>query len=89
VGNSCEYWFCCTYFYRYVWSENDWLVIDNARRGLWSNDCQSGSPQSFMFADLIFIYLYRLFAPVLVELLFRGIDMGKVFGKDSIVGLLR
>ena len=37
---------------------------------------------------LLFIFTV-LFAPVLVELLFRGIDMGKVFGKDSIVGLLR
>ena len=37
---------------------------------------------------LLFIFAV-LFAPVLVELLFRGIDMGKVFGKDSIVGLLR
>ena len=36
---------------------------------------------------LLFIFAV-LFAPVLEELLFRGIDMGKVFGKDSIVGLL-
>lgn len=37
---------------------------------------------------LLFIFT-GLFAPVLVEPLFRGIDMGKVFGKYSIVGLLR
>ena len=36
---------------------------------------------------LLFIFAV-LFAPVLEELLFRGIDIGKVFGKDSIVGLL-
>ena len=36
---------------------------------------------------LLFIFTV-LFAPVLEELFFRGIVMGKVFGKDSIVGLL-
>ncbi|MDG4477484.1 CPBP family intramembrane glutamic endopeptidase [Streptococcus parasuis] len=36
---------------------------------------------------LLFIFTV-LFAPVLEELLFRGVLLGKVFGKDSIVGLL-
>lgn len=36
---------------------------------------------------LLFIFTV-FFAPVLEELLFRGIIMGKVFGKDSILGLL-
>ncbi|HEL2510483.1 TPA: CPBP family intramembrane metalloprotease [Streptococcus suis] len=36
---------------------------------------------------LLFLFAV-LFAPVLEELIFRGILMGKVFGKDSNVGLL-
>ncbi|CYV60742.1 CAAX amino terminal protease family membrane protein [Streptococcus suis] len=42
----------------------------------------SGLPTLVLFLFTVF------FAPVLEELLFRGILMGKVFGKDSIVGLL-
>ncbi len=42
----------------------------------------SGLPTLILFLFTVF------FAPVLEELLFRGILMGKVFGKDSIVGLL-
>ncbi|HEL1612658.1 TPA: CPBP family intramembrane metalloprotease [Streptococcus suis] len=38
-------------------------------------------------ALLLFLFAV-LFAPVLEELIFRGILMGKVFGKDSNVGLL-
>ncbi|MDQ8758932.1 CPBP family intramembrane glutamic endopeptidase [Streptococcus ruminantium] len=42
----------------------------------------SGLPVLLLFIFTVF------FAPVLEELLFRGIIMGKVFGKDSILGLL-
>ncbi|HFI0564213.1 TPA: lysostaphin resistance A-like protein [Streptococcus suis] len=42
----------------------------------------SGLPVLLLFLFAVF------FAPVLEELIFRGILMGKVFGKDSIVGLL-
>ncbi|HFI0646307.1 CPBP family intramembrane glutamic endopeptidase [Streptococcus suis] len=42
----------------------------------------SGLPVLLMFLFAV------LFAPVLEELIFRGILMGKVFGKDSNVGLL-
>lgn len=42
----------------------------------------SGLPTLVLFLFTVF------FAPVLEELLFRGILMGKVFGKDSNVGLL-
>ncbi len=42
----------------------------------------SGLPTLVLFLFAVF------FAPVLEELLFRGILMGRVFGKDSIVGLL-
>ncbi|MGQ7327763.1 lysostaphin resistance A-like protein [Streptococcus suis] len=42
----------------------------------------SGLPTLVLFLFAVF------FAPVLEELFFRGILMGKVFGKDSIVGLL-
>ncbi|MGQ7366617.1 CPBP family glutamic-type intramembrane protease [Streptococcus suis] len=38
-------------------------------------------------ALLLFLFAV-LFAPVLEELIFRGILMGKVFGKDSNIGLL-
>ncbi|MFM0620949.1 CPBP family intramembrane glutamic endopeptidase [Streptococcus suis] len=42
----------------------------------------SGLPTLVLFLFTV------LFAPVLEELLFRGILMGRVFGKDSILGLL-
>lgn len=48
---------------------------------------QSALQNSGLPALLLFIFVVLL-APTIEELIFRGILMGKVFGKDSIVGLL-